>query len=182
MRSHQLETRALESLFDPSADISGLIAGDAVIRCRPAADEEELQICTMLRHRVFVIEQDIFQGSDRDERDLDPETIHIVGMVGSTVGGTVRIYRLDEPGLWKGDRLAVAPLLRRMRLGKDLVRCAVRTAGELGGDEMVASIQLPNVGFFEGLGWRSSGPPAPYHGLPHQTMLIELNGGNPSPA
>lgn len=178
MSSHQLETSASQSLSDPSTDVAEPIVGDSVIRCRPAVDQEERQICAILRHRIFVVEQGIFQGSDRDGFDDDPGTIHIVCTVDSRVGGTVRIYRLAEPGLWKGDRLAVAPAMRRLRLGKHLVQHAVRTAGELGGEEMVASVQLPNVTFFEYLGWWRDGRPARYHGLAHQTMRIELSRDN----
>jgi hypothetical protein len=39
---------------------------------------------------------------------------------------------------------------------------------------MVAQIQLPNVRFFEHLGWRADGEPGPFHGLLHQPMAIAL--------
>ena len=39
---------------------------------------------------------------------------------------------------------------------------------------MVARIQLPNVRFFEHLGWRRVGAPVDYVGHPHQQMLIDL--------
>ena len=39
---------------------------------------------------------------------------------------------------------------------------------------MEASVQLPNVRFFEWLGWRRSGEPFRYYGLPHQLMLFDL--------
>ena len=66
----------------------------------------------------------------------------------------MRFYPLDGDGLWKGDRLAVLPAERASQLGAMLVRFAVRTAGELGGRLMVAQIQVPNVRFFERLGWQ----------------------------
>ena len=37
---------------------------------------------------------------------------------------------------------------------------------------MVAHIQLPNVAFFERLGWRRRGEPDDYVGVPHQPMAI----------
>ncbi|MFN2521657.1 MAG: GNAT family N-acetyltransferase, partial [Candidatus Limnocylindria bacterium] len=89
----------------------------------------------------------------------------------------VRLYPLDREGLWKGDRLAVLPAERALRLGAMLVRFAVRTAGELGGRRMVAQIQVPNVRFFERLGWRRDGDPAPMLGVEHQPMTIDLSGG-----
>ena len=48
--------------------------------------------------------------------------------------------------LWQGDRLAVLPGYRHSGgLGASLVRYAVATAGALGGERMVAQIQLGNV-------------------------------------
>jgi putative N-acetyltransferase (TIGR04045 family) len=127
-----------------------------------------------VRHRVFVETQALFAGDDRDERDAAPETLHAVGLCDGHVAGAVRLYPLDADGLWKGDRLAVLPADRFRRLGAMLVEFAVATAGELGGQRMVAQIQLPNVRFFEHLGWRADGEPGPFHGLLHQPMAIAL--------
>jgi putative N-acetyltransferase (TIGR04045 family) len=130
-----------------------------------------------IRRSVFVEAQALFDLDDRDERDDDPATLHVVGLAGEDVVGAVRLYPLDRDGLWKGDRLAVLPAERALRLGAMLVRYAVRTAGELGGRRMVAQIQVPNVRFFERLGWRRDGDPAPMLGVEHQPMTIELSGG-----
>jgi GNAT superfamily N-acetyltransferase len=89
----------------------------------------------------------------------------------------VRLYPLDGDGLWKGDRLAVLPSTRSLQLGAMLVRFAVRTAGERGGRLMVAQVQVPNVRFFERLGWSRDGDPAPMLGVDHQAMTIELGRG-----
>jgi predicted GNAT family N-acyltransferase len=86
----------------------------------------------------------------------------------------VRLYPLDRAGRWKGDRLAVLPGDRQHRLGAELVRFAVATAGARGGDVMEAQIQLPNVAFFLRLGWRVDGPAAEMLGVPHQPMAIGL--------
>ncbi len=39
---------------------------------------------------------------------------------------------------------------------------------------MVAMIQLPNVAFFEELGWQRDGRTVAFHGRPHQPMAIAL--------
>jgi putative N-acetyltransferase (TIGR04045 family) len=121
---------------------------------------------------VFVDEQGLFDGDDRDEHDDDAATLHAIGGDAGVIAGTVRLYPLDERGLWKGDRLAVLPALRHGLLGASLVRFAVRTAGDRGGTRMVAMIQLPNVPFFERLGWRRSGAVTRFHGVEHQPMEI----------
>jgi len=123
---------------------------------------------------VFVDEQKLFAGDDRDRFDDEVTTVHVVGVCGREIGGVVRLYPLAEPGLWKGDRLAVLPPFRHDLLGAELVRFAVATAGARGGARMIAMIQVPNVRFFTELGWRPAGHIEPYHGVDHSPMDIEL--------
>jgi putative N-acetyltransferase (TIGR04045 family) len=146
----------------------------ASVVCRVAVGPEELEEHFAVRRRVFCDEQRLFDRDDRDERDGAPRTLHVVGLLDGRVEGAVRLYPLDEPGVWKGDRLAVLPERRVHRMGAMLVSFAVRTAGELGGRRMIAQIQLANVRFFESLGWRPEGEPGPYHGLRHQRMTIAV--------
>jgi hypothetical protein len=40
---------------------------------------------------------------------------------------------------------------------------------------MIAHVQLPNVRFFEHLGWRVEEDPAPFHDVMHQLMSIGLS-------
>jgi putative N-acetyltransferase (TIGR04045 family) len=142
--------------------------------CRAVADAAEREIHHAIRRQVFVIEQSLFTGDDADDHDDDPATLHVLGFVDGTPAGAVRLYPLEEPGLWKGDRLAVLSAFRRHGVGAPLVRFAVRTAGELGGHRMVAYIQPANVSFFARLGWLPVADPAPYVGVMHQQMAIPL--------
>jgi putative N-acetyltransferase (TIGR04045 family) len=151
----------------PSATVSALA-------CRLVETADELAAHHAVRHRVFVVDQRLFVGNDRDDRDLLADTLHAVGVDDAVVVGAVRLYPLDGHGLWQGDRLAVLPEARVRHLGALLVRFAVATAGERGGHTMVARIQLPNVRFFEHLGWHADGPAGPYHGVMHQPMAIPL--------
>jgi putative N-acetyltransferase (TIGR04045 family) len=126
-----------------------------------------------VRRAVFVDEQEMFAGDDRDERDTRITTLHAIGIARGRVCGAVRLYPL-RGGDWKGDRLAVLPEARHGALGARLVRFAVATAGARGGERMVAMIQVPNVAFFEALGWRRDGAARAFHGRPHQPMAIAL--------
>jgi putative N-acetyltransferase (TIGR04045 family) len=146
----------------------------SALACRLAETADELAMHHAVRHRVFVVDQRLFAGSDRDERDLAPETVHVVGVDVGAVVGAVRLYPLDGHGLWQGDRLAVLPEARVRHLGALLVRFAVAAAGERGGHTMVAQIQLSNVRFFEHLGWHADGSAGRYHGVMHQPMAIPL--------
>jgi putative N-acetyltransferase (TIGR04045 family) len=141
--------------------------------CRPVRDAAELAEHLRIRRAVFVLEQGLFDGSDRDEHDDDPATVHVLGFVDGLPAGTVRLYPLHD-ALWHGDRLAVLPEARRSRIGGRLVRLAVATAGQRGGSRMQARVQLPNVRFFVHLGWTPVAPPADHLGVPHQSMTIPL--------
>jgi len=146
------------------------------ISCRVAVSDEELDAHFALRLSVFVDEQGLFAADDRDERDELPATLHALGFVDGEPSGAVRLYPLDAGGReWKGDRLAVLAEHRANHLGAELVRFAVRSAGLLGGGTMIAHVQLPNVRFFERLGWHVEAEPAPFHGVIHQLMSIGLS-------
>jgi putative N-acetyltransferase (TIGR04045 family) len=153
------------------------------ILCRPVAGPDEAALHHWIRHAVFVEEQAVFAGSDRDAQDGFASTIKGLAWAGGEVGGAVRLYPL-EPGIWQGDRLAVLPAFRAWNLGGPLVRFAVDTAASLGGVEMLAHVQAANVRFFERLGWYRRGEPELYVGLPHQLMSIDLTVrvGDRSPA
>jgi putative N-acetyltransferase (TIGR04045 family) len=149
--------------------------------CRIVAGEDERALHLAIRHAVFVQEQGMFDGSDQDEHDQDPVTLQVLGFIRGQAAGAVRLYPLAEPGRWKGDRLAVLRPFRNQGIGAPLVRFAVRTASRLGGSVMLAHVQVANVPFFERLGWRPLGEPAPYAGRLHQLMTIDLRPASPRP-
>lgn len=145
------------------------------VECRPALAAEELETHYRIRHEVFVEEQQLFAGSDRDAYDADPDVVHVLAFLNGEPVGTVRLFPLDRADrLWQGDRLAVLRPARIHGLGRPLVRFAVRTAGERDGREMVAHIQLQNVALFERLGWHKHGDVEVYVGVQHQPMAIDL--------
>ena len=95
-------------------------------------------------------------SDDRDERDDAATTLHAVAVVDGAVIGAVRLYPLARRAL-EGRPARGAAGARVRRLGALLVDFAVATAGERGGDAMVAQVQVPNVRFFERLGWAADG-------------------------
>lgn len=144
------------------------------LEVRVARSAQDVAAHHAVREAVFVHEQGIFSGHDRDE--WDPGALKVVAAVDGHVVGAVRLYPLDEAGLWKGDRLAVLADARTVGVGAPLVRFAVATAGAAGGTRMVALIQKPNVPFFRRLGWSRQGDASEYRGATHQSMTIALAG------
>ncbi|MDH3226106.1 MAG: GNAT family N-acetyltransferase [Thermoleophilia bacterium] len=142
-------------------------------KLRIARSEPDLRAHYSVRRSIFVREQGIFAETDLDE--WDDSALHIVAETDGEIVGAVRIYRLDDFGLWKGDRLAVLPHARG-GVGMLLVRFAVESAGLRGGYVMVANVQEANARFFERLGWSVRGPKTDYHGRPHREVSISLRG------
>lgn len=146
----------------------------SAVECRVADDPWTLAEHHRIREEVFVREQGLFLGSDRDSRDDEATTIRVLGFRDGVAGGAVRLYPLDDAGHWQGDRLAVLSGSRGHGLGAPLVWFAVATAATAGGRLMTAHIQPRNVPFFERLGWSISGGQEVYVGVPHVPMAIDL--------
>lgn len=129
----------------------------------PAADVDALAAYQALRTRVFVEEQGLFAGHDRDERDEDPRTVVLVARdrTGCVVGG-VRLGPVDggtDLGWWTGSRLAVQPAARGVRgAGAALVRAACARAEQAGVLRFEATVQARNEVLFRRLGWRRVRP------------------------
>ncbi len=145
-----------------------------LVACRVADEPWMLAEHHRIRVEVFVREQGLFQGSDRDGRDDEATTLKVLAFRDAVAGGAVRLYPLDDAGHWQGDRLAVLPGSRGHGLGAPLVSFAVATAARGGGRLMTAHIQPRNIAFFERLGWAISGEPEIYVGVPHVPMAIDL--------
>lgn len=157
-----------------TATDQGLLRPTQIV-CSPVADAAQLAGHYRIRHEVFVAEQAMFTGSDRDDHDISAETVHVLASIGDQFVGTVRLFPVDRgQGLWQGDRLAVLPRFRVHGVGGPLVRFAVAHAARCGGQRMIAHIQLPNVVFFRRLGWDVAGPVEEYLGAVHQPMSIAL--------
>lgn len=169
-----MDHRATLSRLPRAAAAGAVPSGARPAQCRLVAGGRDRRAHFEVRHAVFVTEQGFFPGTDRDARDGEPGTRHVLAESGGTPAGAVRLYPLDEPGLWRGDRLAVLPAFRSQGVGAPLVRFAVTTAAQLGGRRMVAYIQPQNVAFFEHLGWHRIGGQVTYIGHPHQLMAIVL--------
>ncbi len=141
-----------------------------------AQSPEELQGYYELRRAIFCEEQGVFVEDDTDAVDATAYPIVAIdheAPIAQSVVGVVRIY---EPGPrhWYGGRLGVHPDYRRVgRIGQGLIYKAVTTANTIGCEEFLATVQLPNVRFFQRLHWNSLAPIELY-GLPHHLMQADL--------
>ena len=140
-----------------------------------AEDAADLTAARRLRHATFVVEQELFTGSDRDDADDDPRALTLVARdAGGGVLGTVRLAPVTagrDLGWWVGSRLAVARAARghEAGVGAALVRAACAHAERLGALRFDAHVQRANTPLFTRLGWTRLADEEAY-GHPHVLM------------
>lgn len=141
------------------------------IYCRPVKNHREQSACYKIREQIFVMEQNLFADSDRDE--YDDRAVHIAAFDNNNhIIGTVRIYE-KEKNIWYGGRLAVLKKYRG-NAGKLLVNTAIQTVIQFKPVQFKALVQTENVPFFLKLKWKKIGGQITHHGRPHQLMEIIL--------
>lgn len=139
-----------------------------------ATNSQEIAAYFALRRSIFTEEQRLFQRDDVDE--IDQIAYPIVALATDThqVVGVVRIYEV-EPGIWYGGRLGTHRDYRKgWQIGKGLIHLAVTTANTWGCKQFLATVQLPNVRFFQRLHWQSL-KEITICARPHHLMEADLN-------
>ncbi|KQO39165.1 MULTISPECIES: MSMEG_0567/sll0787 family protein [unclassified Aeromicrobium] len=130
------------------------------------AGPPEIDAYRRLRREVFVREQGLFEGHDRDDADDDPRTVVLVARTtdGEVLGG-VRLHPAPHAstagrdiGWWRGSRLAVLPAARHgVGVGAALVRAACARAEAAGALRFDAQVQARHAALFTRLGWEVRG-------------------------
>jgi len=148
----------------------------AAIVAEVATEAWQLAGYRELRRSIFAEEQGLFEGSDFDEHDAHALPIvaqsQIAGMSDRVVG-VVRIYR-SEPGTWYGGRLGVHKEFRRFgAIGTALITTACSTAHALACQRFLATVQEPNVRYFERHHFRVLREVV-VRGRPHRLMQADL--------
>ncbi|NJL19924.1 MAG: GNAT family N-acetyltransferase [Leptolyngbyaceae cyanobacterium SM1_3_5] len=138
-----------------------------------ATQPQEITAYFALRRAIFAEEQQLFSGDDSDE--IDRIAYPIVALTSThQVVGVVRIYEV-EPGIWYGGRLGTHRDFRKgWQIGKGLIHKAVTTANTWGCTQFLATVQLPNVRFFQRLHWESI-EEITLCDRPHHLMQADLN-------
>jgi len=165
---------------DPLGEVLlGLPAGPPPLRIeelRPtqAGDRAALAAYHELRREVFVAEQGLFAGDDRDWRDEDARHCVLIarGPRGEVLGG-VRLGPATpgaDVGWWVGGRLVVRRGDRRAHgAGTALILAACAHAEGAGVLRFDATVQVRAEPLFARLGWRAIRPQT-VAGAPHTLM------------
>jgi predicted GNAT family N-acyltransferase len=144
---------------------------------RLAGTPEDVAAAFAVRYDVFVTEQGVPAGLERDDQDGDAD--HLVAYAGDRAVGAGRL--VVEPAGFEGadpalgpvghlGRLAVRPEARGDRLGVALVLAIEERARERGLRVMALSSQTYAIPFYERLGYTAHGPEFDDAGLPHRWM------------
>ncbi|WP_371749005.1 MSMEG_0567/sll0787 family protein [Aquihabitans sp. G128] len=154
--------------------VGSRLAPPASFTVHQASSRAELDAYARLRRDVFVAEQGLFAGSDRDDLDdLDERIVLVAREVDGTVVGGVRL----TPGVpgrdlawWVGSRLVVAGDRRgSLHIGAALIGAACARAEQEGALRFDATVQAARVPLFGRLGW-TVGEAVTVAGTPHRRV------------
>ena len=126
-----------------------------------------------IRFRVFVQEQGVPPGIEEDEHD--PGALHLLAL--NTSGemiGCARLVVHDDCGLI--GRMAVLPEHRQQGTGTRLLLALVEQARKKQLQRLQLHAQCSARGFYARQGFTAVGPVFNDAGIPHQKMVLELNG------
>ena len=157
----------------------------ARLTCRLVETADELAAHHAVRHQVFVLDQRLFVGNDRDERDLAADTLHAVGVdhdaLPGTAGDAARVVAAPCGSI----RSTIAASGRATgwrccprRACATSARCSCaspwRPRASAAGTRWSPASSSRTCASSSSSAGTPTGPPGPYHGVTHQPMAIPL--------
>ena len=144
--------------------------------CRRAETREDIAACLAIREAVFIDEQAVDPGHERD--GLDDACIHYLCEIGGRPAGTARARILDDR--IKIQRVAVLKDLRGKGIGEALMRFMM---ADLAKDDNAAgrffflSSQCNAIPFYERLGFEACSDEFMEAGIAHRDMRAAIGAG-----
>jgi predicted GNAT family N-acyltransferase len=148
------------------------------ITISPVKNEAELFQALAIREVVFIEEQRVPEGIERDEEDA--RAYHVLAFQGGHAIGTGRLVMLPEPppgqsGTWaKIGRMAVLKAHRKARVGSLLLAALEDEARRRGVHGVLLHAQTYALGFYEKHGYSVASDVFEEAGMPHQQMRKKL--------
>jgi predicted GNAT family N-acyltransferase len=140
--------------------------------------EADLFQALAIREVVFIEEQHVPEGIERDEEDA--KAYHVLAFQGGHAVGTGRLVILAEPpegrsGTWaQVGRMAVLRAHRKGRIGTLLLEALETEARKRKVSGLMLHAQLYALEFYKKHGFHPVGPVFDEAGMPHLEMLKEL--------
>jgi predicted GNAT family N-acyltransferase len=140
------------------------------VRIKRVTSTGELTQAFAIRRRVFVKEQKVPAEIELDRDDM--RAVHFLATLASGKAvGTARLVR--RHGRAKIGRMAVLKMYRRKGAGTKLLQCAIAAAKRLRARQIYLHAQVPVIGFYQLMGFRSVGRVFHEAGIPHRKMILK---------
>ena len=141
------------------------------VRIKPVETPEEMEAAKALRVQVFVAEQGVPAAEEVDE--YDDAAAHGLALVGNSVVGTGRVYRLPS-GETQIGRMAVDSAQRRQGVGGLILAFLEDRAIIDGASRVMVHAQTNVRSFYERRGYVADGGPFLEVGIEHVRMVKTL--------
>ena len=145
------------------------------ISIKPVQNEGELLQALAIREVVFIEEQHVPEGIERDAEDA--RAYHVLAMHAGHAIGTGRLVLLAEPpkgqsgGPWgQIGRMAVLQAHRKDGVGSRLLTALEEEARRRGVERITLHAQLYTLEFYRKYGYQPVGPVFEEAGIPHIEM------------
>lgn len=129
--------------------------------------EQLAEACRLIRHKVFVEEQQIPSEEEWDE--LDAVSEHFLLLVNDRPVATARVTPEGKIG-----RLAVLAPLRGKGLGEKIMQRAIEHCRRMGLKKVGLNAQISALGLYQKLGFKVTGEEYMEVGIPHLPMELSL--------
>ena len=117
-----------------------------MLKIEPVSWQDDAEILTAIRHRVFVDEQHVPIELEIDEHD--PQAQHWLASLGDTAVGTVRLLSDGHIG-----RMAVLADYRGKHIGQDMLDTVIASAKAQQFPLLRLAAQQHAIGFYRKAGW-----------------------------
>lgn len=131
---------------------------------------DELPALLEIRRIVFIEGQNVAEHEERDGRDGD--ALHFIALDGETPIGTARV--LIENGAGKIGRVSLLEPYRGKGLGRALMQVVLNDLRAANLIRAKLGAQTHAIGFYEALGFVTTGPEFLDAGIPHRMMVRDL--------
>lgn len=127
----------------------------------------EKEVAFAIRHRVFVVEQEVDAAEEYD--DNDEKCTHFLAETDGIACGTAR-WRFKDKGIIKLERFAVDKAFRQSGVGAALVNAVLADLPL--SEKVMLHAQIQAVPFYEKLGFVAYGPEFEEAGIRHYAMKL----------
>ncbi len=131
---------------------------------------EQIQQAFVIRRKVFVLEQQISEELERDEKDEEAQ--HFLAFADDRPVATARLIA-DRDTLWLG-RMAVLEEYRRQGVGRALIKAILQHVRKSEANEIKLHSQASARLFYAAMGFVEEGAPYIEAGIVHITMRLDL--------